>query len=112
MIYVAISRVRTFDGLYITDLEEKRLLAHKSKNGKILGPCDIAPLREFHRLELANFLELSEKESKGEFLMSLVEWKIEYVVCKACGEWCCFCTCNEKKTKQNKTVNFLKKLIK
>lgn len=87
--FVAVSRVRTFNGLYVTEIDDKKLLVNKKK----VGPCSPEPLKELYRLKLLDFLECAEIQV--ELLDELADWVIEYVMCKDCKEWICLCTCRK-----------------
>lgn len=85
--FVAMSRVRTFNGLYITEVDDSKLLVNKKK----VGPCSPEPLKELYRLKLLDFLGCTESEI--DFLDDLVTWVTEYVMCNKCKLWKCLCTC-------------------
>lgn len=87
--FVAVSRVRTFDGLFITEIDENKLLVNKKK----VGPCSPEPLKELYRLKLIDFLECPEIDVI--LVEELTDWVIEYVMCKDHKEWVCLCPCKK-----------------
>lgn len=84
--YVACSRVRSINGLFLTELDERKVLV--SDKGK--SQCNEAALYELVRLETQKFLETDDNE----LISSVVRWRIEYIFCSGCKHWCGICTCN------------------
>lgn len=84
MSYVALSRVKTIDGLRILGLKEKNVLTLEP--GK--APCSDDAVRELYRLRLmkigiADYDEVSP----------LLDWILDYPTCINCRKWICLCTC-------------------
>lgn len=84
MTYVALSRIKSLDGLNLLAVKDTNVLTLKPNQ----TPCDDDAVRELSRLRLRKIGIVEETE-----LMEILDWITDFPVCVNCMKWICKCVC-------------------